>query len=90
MTIERIESATTFREFNEIARELKCNKRFAAFVRENGEPEFTTKGIPAKYGVTYYTWIDNNADACLREYFPRYRHFLINAFNALNEGQEPQ
>ena len=90
MTIERIESATTFREFNEIARELKCNKRFAAIVRENGEPEFTTKGIPAKYGVTYYTWIDNNANACLREYFPRYRHFLINAFNALNEGQEPQ
>jgi len=90
MNIERIEAASTFREFNEIARELKCNKRFAALVRENGEPEFTTKGIYSKYAVTYYTWIDNGANAVLRVFFSKYRDFLVNALEALNQGQEPQ
>lgn len=75
--IESISKAETFREFNDVARELKSNKRFAAFVRENGEPAFTTNGIKEKYGVTYYTWIYSQADAILRPYFGKYKSFLL-------------
>lgn len=75
--IENISKVETFRAFNDIARELKSNKRFAAFVRDNGEPAFTTNGIKEKYGVTYYTWIDSQADAILRPYFGKYKAFLL-------------
>lgn len=74
---DRINEANSFLAFNEIARELSCNRRFAKFVRANGEPEFTTDGIKDKYGVTYYTWIENQADSILRDYFPHYAKFLI-------------
>lgn len=43
-------------DLNQIAKELKCNRRFDRKVREF-VPVFTTEGIQDHYGVTYYTWM---------------------------------
>lgn len=80
--ITRIKEAQNLEDLNGIARDLKCNRRFARLVRKF-IPYFTTKGVEEQTGMTYYTWMRSqdveafNASAKNSTAFSTLRDFLI-------------
>lgn len=57
----------TIQELLKQAKQGGFNRKFARLIREvSGEP-FSPDGIKEKYGVSYYTWIRNEADEILAE-----------------------
>ncbi len=68
VTLNNIQEATDLNELMDIARELKCNRRFAKLVREF-IPVFSAREIPAHYnGVTFYTWMKQVANVHFANY----------------------